>query len=940
MALAARAGAWLARPMPFDRGAVLAAPAAGLADTTPRRERVITLGRAALAECVRGATMSAAPLVIALPDAEPGEEALEPRELAQEIAAQVGGAIDRGRITPVVAGRLGGVMALARASELLEREDGPELVVVGGVDSLVGPAVIARLVQENSVVPAGWTQEEAGKSAVPGEAAAFLLLSRPKGADASALGQLLDARVIDRPDEDEGEALSAAISTGGQGAERVACVCDSLSDVDADELWADATRAAGRPGTEVALPETASAFGEVGAASATLTLALQAWLDLTGANAASRTLLVVGCAQPRFGLVVFEPLARTSPPVSAVVHRRSLAHRVATLIDASLTELTPAISVVALRLSPGRAKPLHAAVAELKGVALALQDAEPDDRFMTLVDRCSAALDHCRGLASSAHEQLSRRRRGGAPALHELSRVCGTASSELARARPTLLSLVAGHTPVTTGATPLRVADGSASLLWLPHAIQAIGQPAPAAASVDDLDEEQEAAEGEASAHEIPENTAAPAAERVLELGLAVDAALSEIASAFSVRRPGQEACWSPALAAVDDAILRQLDWLHSILERRDDADDGARASVVSALRAADSPLDPARAFATTLVLACAADSRLSRAATRKALLAPPELTHAYAEALALGSSPELGRSLVELCLPGDVGGATVALTAMRRRRQVSVPLAAIMLHAANVNLRALAADALGFASHREPAITALEGRLSLESSDEVVAALVLALARLGAPHTDVHLARAFADVAARGGEQAMAARCQLARVAAARARAPEALAWSGLAKSPQELEVLGWFGRAVAVPTLIAALERQEQEPALCKAAARALVRILGVTPSDSGRGQVLNHTRMHAIDDEHLCVAAPPYRQYWSDHQGAFGNNSKYRFGEVWSSQHSLRELSARAHPRDRFLAELELATSSGPAWSSLDLEDWARRQLAALPAEARVS
>jgi 3-oxoacyl-[acyl-carrier-protein] synthase-1 len=89
-----------------------------------------------------------------------------------EQQAQRAFAVSRSKVFPQ--GRASGVVALEHALKLLSTDRNTPFVVVGGADSYLEPALLARLESEGRI-PSGLVTD----GFIPGEGAAFLLLGRP-----------------------------------------------------------------------------------------------------------------------------------------------------------------------------------------------------------------------------------------------------------------------------------------------------------------------------------------------------------------------------------------------------------------------------------------------------------------------------------------------------------------------------------------------------------------------------------------------------------------------------------------------------------------------------------------------------------------------------------------------------------------------------------------
>jgi hypothetical protein len=357
---------------------------------------------------------------------------------------------------------------------------------------------------------------------------------------------------------------------------------------------------------------------------------------------------------------------------------------------------------------------------------------------------------------------------------------------------------------------------------------------------------------------------------------------------------------------------------------------------VVPLVRGAVTSFDPDRAFADTLVLACARDPRLCRAAVAKARGAHPDLVEAFTDALALGSGPGLDAAVAELCDDDDPAAIGVGLDVMARRRSVRVGAVVLPLYHLDPGVRMRAADTLGFAAAREAATLTLEKRITIEPSLRVQAAIVTSLVRLGAPHASVYAMRSFEELGKLGQDVDPGTRdCRLvfARACAALGRAPEALKLAEIAATAGELEVLGWFGRVTSVDMLIRVLEGPGREDTLlANAASRALVRITGATREVGQREVELGQGHLTTVPEDELELEPTRWRRYWDERGTSLGTGVKYRFGHRFSADLAAAEHVAQGvRVIDRPMVSLEWSAARAGAGHLADERDWAARQIA---------
>jgi hypothetical protein len=271
------------------------------------------------------------------------------------------------------------------------------------------------------------------------------------------------------------------------------------------------------------------------------------------------------------------------------------------------------------------------------------------------------------------------------------------------------------------------------------------------------------------------------------------------------LRTPRSDGRWTRALKDVEARLLTQLDLLFALSEPfdtkpappllRDEALD-----LLPLVRRSESSMEPGRTFADTLVLACARDPRLVRAAVWGARGVSVDLYEAYADALALGVSPHVDDALAELCLEDDERTLSLALDVAWRRRAVTVGPVLTCLYHASPAIRLRAARALGASHHPEAAAKALDARLAVERSPSVIAAILESMVRLHAPHADEHVHRALVELVRLGAEvddEHREARLTLGKLSAAIGRVHDVNVFVGASTHAREIECLGWFGRA-----------------------------------------------------------------------------------------------------------------------------------------------
>jgi 3-oxoacyl-[acyl-carrier-protein] synthase-1 len=147
-------------------------------------DRLLRLAAPALCEAWPEGEVEPIPLILSLPEAGRADD--DPRfneGFVRDLATRSRRRLDVERSRVVRAGRAGGAIAVETAAMMLAAPGGPALVMVGGADSYYHPDVLAGLDRDLRLHGPG-TED----GFIPGEGAAFLLLSRsrPKGDAAMA----------------------------------------------------------------------------------------------------------------------------------------------------------------------------------------------------------------------------------------------------------------------------------------------------------------------------------------------------------------------------------------------------------------------------------------------------------------------------------------------------------------------------------------------------------------------------------------------------------------------------------------------------------------------------------------------------------------------------------------------------------------------------------
>lgn len=330
---------------------------------------------------------------------------------------------------------------------------------------------------------------------------------------------------------------------------------------------------------------------------------------------------------------------------------------------------------------------------------------------------------------------------------------------------------------------------------------------------------------------------ALPASGELLQLRALARDCFEDLASLGSLRRLYDEERWIDA-AGFEQRLLDNLDAVVA-LERPLDPRTPALGLVEALyLYATEWTIpDPGRSFALAFTLSCLA----SEAALRWVLLAlrraDPRAYPAFADALALGSSPAIDGILAELAGDPDPALAAVALEAAARRGRAEAGAVLILLVHPDAEL---ACRAVALAA-RLPAAIPLLASLVEQAPPRVAASAAAALVMQGDPRGAAHLRELLRAGPGEEPEAAAAARIALETLCLLGDPADRALL-AVAAAAAGELHWLGWHGHVDHVPLLVDALRKvalsPEQEPA--ERLARALDRIVGPrAPAPRPRGE-----------------------------------------------------------------------------------------------------
>jgi len=266
---------------------------AGLGDMSlSGAERMVVLGQSALEEALhslpasyRPATLEI-PTLVGLPEGRPG---WGPDEIAHVVAAltKVEAGALRVAPRPFASGHAALFPALAQAQTLLASGQSP-VVIVGGIDSYIDGEALEWLSECGQ-----WKSERVRAGLIPGEAAAFVVLTHARDAASLRMKPLArvrahstarETKVIKTDAVSVGEGLSAAVSEIVAAVGPDGIVHDVYCDINGEryrsEEWGFvALRLAASFRDATAYHTGASVWGDVGAASGPLNMirCVQAW---------------------------------------------------------------------------------------------------------------------------------------------------------------------------------------------------------------------------------------------------------------------------------------------------------------------------------------------------------------------------------------------------------------------------------------------------------------------------------------------------------------------------------------------------------------------------------------------------------------------------------------------------------------------------------------
>ena len=249
---------------------------------TARQARMLRLAAPALAEALEGIAEPGG-VAVFLAGPEPLEDRPDPMagEFLSYLARQAGVDFDLAASRTFPTGRAGGLLALQAAIQALESGQA-ERVLVGGIDTYLDLYLLGTLDQQSRI-----QSSQVMDGLIPGEAAAFLLVSDPSSEGVEPLAGVLALAVADEPGHRGSEepyrgdglanAFSAALAESGNGGV-IQTVFAGLTgeNLGAKEWGVAFLRNHASFAEEHRLEHPADCVGDTGAASGPLMLALAA----------------------------------------------------------------------------------------------------------------------------------------------------------------------------------------------------------------------------------------------------------------------------------------------------------------------------------------------------------------------------------------------------------------------------------------------------------------------------------------------------------------------------------------------------------------------------------------------------------------------------------------------------------------------------------------
>ena len=251
----------------------LAPPLDARGDLSTRCARMLRLAGSALAECAEAAgPLADVPMFLAIPEIAPGRASSPDARFFDDLSLQSGVRFAAGESAAFPMGRAAGFHALAAGVAAIAA--GAPRALVGGVDSHLDPLLLGWLDAEARILsegrPVGF---------IPGEGAAFVLLSRDAGGvgvDAVGLGDEPGHRGSER--HFAGDGLSAAVRATLPDDAAVGTVFAGMNGEPIDaRAWGIAARRSHRAlRPDAALYHPVENTGDPGAALGVMMLAMSA----------------------------------------------------------------------------------------------------------------------------------------------------------------------------------------------------------------------------------------------------------------------------------------------------------------------------------------------------------------------------------------------------------------------------------------------------------------------------------------------------------------------------------------------------------------------------------------------------------------------------------------------------------------------------------------
>jgi 3-oxoacyl-[acyl-carrier-protein] synthase-1 len=272
-------------------------------------ERLATLGLLALRECVdQVRPQTRAPLIVCVP--EPADMGGDPQFVLAGAAADAALPVDLARSAAIPEGRRSPIAALDTAARLFGAGH-PGCFLVA-VDSLISAGRVARLRRQGRL-----GEGAQGDGFIPSEAAIALWLT-PREDDrtlavVAAHAEAPEPRVPDSEAPVSAVGLTAAVRTALQDADRAWTFPRNLvHDASGPQAWSEEIALlcarptlAGRPPERIVGP--AISTGEIGAASAALSIALAAFFISEGELDGAALTLMTGSGPTRAAALVVPP---------------------------------------------------------------------------------------------------------------------------------------------------------------------------------------------------------------------------------------------------------------------------------------------------------------------------------------------------------------------------------------------------------------------------------------------------------------------------------------------------------------------------------------------------------------------------------------------------------------------------------------------------------